>query len=91
MSLLTLWWVWMVLAVFFAALEVVLPVFAFMGFAAGAAGTGVLLALGLDPGLGWTLLVFAVLSAAAYAALRLVLGSQTGRARIVERDINEDP
>jgi hypothetical protein len=40
-------------------------------------------------GVGGTLLVFALLSAAAYAALRLWLGTQTGRAKIIEHDINE--
>lgn len=86
----TLWWVWIALAVLFGALEVLLPVFAFMGFAAGAAATGLLLALGLGTGVGGTLLIFAVISAAAFTGLRLVLGRDRGTARVVERDINDD-
>ena len=86
----TTWWVWLAAAVVFAALEVLLPVFAFMGFAAGAAGTGLLLLLGMRAGIGGTLLVFAGLSAAAFAALRTMLGQGKGTERIVTRDINED-
>jgi inner membrane protein len=90
MSVLSLWWAWLVAAVLFGALEVMLPVFAFLGFAAGAAVTGVLLLVGLDLGTGPTLLIFAALSAGAYLAIRRILGTQAGRARIVTRDINEN-
>lgn len=86
----TAWWVWIALAVLFGALEVVLPVFAFMGFAAGAAATGLLLALGMGTGVGGTLLVFALISAASFAALRTILGRDRGTERIVERDINDN-
>ncbi len=89
MSWWLLWWVWIAVAVVLGVLEVLAPVFVFLGFSAGAFGTAVLVALGLDLGVGGTLLVFALLSAAAYGVLRLWLGAQRGRARIVDRDINE--
>jgi membrane protein implicated in regulation of membrane protease activity len=85
-----LWWVWLAVAIVLGVLEVLAPVFVFLGFSAGAFGTAVLVLLGVDFGIGGTLLVFAVLSAAAYWALRLWLGTHKGRAKIIERDINEN-
>lgn len=86
----TTWWVWIALAALFGALEVTLPVFAFMGFAAGAAATGLLLLVGMGTGVGGTLVVFAVLSAAAFTALRTLIGHDRGTERIVERDVNDN-
>ena len=85
-----LWWVWVAVAIILGLLEVIAPAFVFLGFSAGAFGTAILVLLGLDLGIGGTLLVFAVLSAAAYAVLRIWLGIHKGSARIVERDINEN-
>ena len=90
MSWWLLWWVWIGVAIALGILEVMLPLFVFLGFSGGAFATAVLVALGLDLGLGGTLLLFAVVSSAIYGALRLWLGAQAGQARIVERDINED-
>lgn len=86
-----LWWVWLSLALILGVLEVLLPVFVFLGFSAGAVGTAILVALGLDLGLGGTVLTFAAISSVAYGALRLGLGSQGGQTRIVRRDVNDDP
>jgi membrane protein implicated in regulation of membrane protease activity len=90
-SWLGLWWVWIAVAVAFGALEIVLPVSVFLGFSAGAMLTGLLLLAGFDPGIGWTVLIFALASAAAYAGLRLTLRSGRGGARIVTRDVNDNP
>ena len=86
----TTWWVWIALAAVFGALEVLLPVFAFLGFAAGAAATGLLLLLGMEAGVGGTMLVFAVLSAVAFGALRALLGHDRGTERIITKDVNDD-
>lgn len=88
MGWLALWWVWLVVAVLFGALEVMLPTFVFLGFSAGAVATAVVTAFA-DPGPGWTLMLFALVSAGAYVLLRVVLGSAAGTARIVTRDIND--
>ncbi len=90
MSWWLLWWVWVALAILLGMLEILLPVFVFLGFAAGALGTAALVALGLGTGVGGTLVSFAVLSLGAYAAMRLWPGLPRSRARIVERDINDD-
>jgi inner membrane protein len=85
-----LWWVWVAVAIILGVLEVLAPAFVFLGFSAGAMGTAALVALGLDTGIGGTLLIFALLSAAAYGALRTWLGVHKGRAKIIDRDINEN-
>ena len=85
-----LWWVWVAVAILLGVLEVLAPAFVFLGFSAGAMGTAFLVALGLDTGIGGTLLIFALLSAAAYGALRMWLGVHRGSARIIDRDINEN-
>ncbi len=90
MSWWLLWWVWVAVAIGLGILEVLLPVFVFLGFSAGAMGTAILVALGLDLGIGGTLLIFALISSAAYGLLRLFLGSHGGTTRVVRRDINED-
>jgi membrane protein implicated in regulation of membrane protease activity len=83
------WWVWLAISVTLGILEILLPVNVFLGFSGGAFGTAILVALGLDLGLGGTLLLFAVISGVGILVLRLSLGGHRGTARIVERDINE--
>ncbi|NNE79974.1 MAG: hypothetical protein HKN18_06835 [Silicimonas sp.] len=89
----SLWWVWMVGALLLAILEVVAPAQIFLGFAAGAAGVGFALLVGV-PGLAGslplTLLVFAVLSLVAWLVLRPMLGVRKGQVKHFEHDINED-
>ena len=89
----SLWWVWMVGALVLAILEVIAPAQIFLGFAAGAAGVGLALLIGI-PGLAESLpamlLVFAVLSLVAWLLLRPLLGIRKGQAKHFERDINED-
>ena len=90
------WWAWLVAALALGILEIFAPGFIFLGFAAGAAVTGLLLAVG-GPLAGWmagslpmTLLVFAVLSLVAWVALRRVVGVRKGQVKVWDRDINED-
>ncbi len=89
MSWWLLWWVWVAAAIGFAILEVLLPIFVFLGFSAGAFATAALVLLGVDLGLGGTLVAFALISSAAYGLLRLSLGGHKGTARIVHRDVND--
>lgn len=86
---LTLWWVWVSLALLLGLVEILLPGNIFLGFALGAlAMVPVVLAL---PAAGVSLLlaVFAGLSLLAWIVLRVVFRKQSSGARIVERDINE--
>ena len=88
-----LWWVWMVGALALAFLEVLAPAQVFLGFAAGAALTGLALLIGI-PGLAnslpATLLLYAVLSLVAWIAVRKILGVRDGQVKVWDRDINED-
>lgn len=85
-----LWWVWMAGAVALGILEIFAPGFVFLGFAVGAALTGILLAVGLNPSLPWLLLIFAVVSLVSWLGLRRGLGIRKGQVKIWDRDINED-
>ncbi|HHX88677.1 MAG TPA: hypothetical protein GX700_02710 [Paracoccus sp.] len=90
------WWVWAAAGLALGILELLVPGYVFVGFALGAVLTGAMIGLGL-PGSGWmvaqplnTLLVFALLSLAAWVILRRTLGTRQGQSRRFTRDINED-
>ncbi len=94
--MLSAWWVWALAALAFGVLEVVAPTYILLGFAIGAG----LVALGLVAGLlgmlatsaygaAWLLVVFAVLSFAAWLALRAAFGRPGEDARTFERDVND--
>lgn len=89
----SVWWIWMVGALVIGFLEVIAPAQIFLGFAVGAAGTGLALLIGI-PGLATslpaTLLLFAVLSLAAWIAVRKLVGVRAGQIKVWDRDINED-
>ena len=84
------WWVWLVLALILAALEMVVPAFIFLGFAFGAAVTGGLLALGVvGASLPVVFVVFAIISLASWIGLRLSVGIRKGQVRHIDEDINQ--
>lgn len=90
------WWVWVLAGLGLAVLEIVVPAYIFLGFAIGAVATGLILWVGgplaamLAGSWPLTLLVFALLSGAAWLGLRQWLGVRRGQAKIWDRDINED-
>lgn len=92
----TLWWVWMVGALALAFLEVLISGWIFLGFAIGAAVTGLLFAVGgpiagvLTGSLPLTLVVFSVLSLIAWIILRRAVGVREGQVKIWDKDINEN-
>jgi membrane protein implicated in regulation of membrane protease activity len=89
----SVWWVWIVGALVLAFVEVLAPAQIFLGFAVGAALTGLALLIGV-PGLAGslpaTLLVFAILSLVAWITIRRAVGIRKGQVRVWDRDINED-
>ena len=85
-----IWWVWVAGGFALGVAEVLLPGFIFLGFAAGAVLTGVLLGIGLSVSLPLTLLIFALLSLAAWVALRATVGVQTGQVKVWHDDINDN-
>jgi len=86
----SLWWVWVAGGFALGILEVLMPGYIFLGFAIGAMLTGALVWLGLmGPSLPALLVVFAVASLAAWAALRQLFGVRQGQVKIWDRDIND--
>lgn len=86
----TEWWIWMIAGAVLAILEIMIPGFILLGFAVGAALTGLLLWLGvLGASLAMLVLVFAVTSLIAWLVLRRVVGVRHGQVKVWDRDINE--
>lgn len=90
MALWEIWWVWIAGAMVLAILELFAPGFIFVGFAFGAAVVGVILALGLGLSLPWALVIFAVVSAAAWIVTRRLMGERQGQKKTFDHDINEE-
>lgn len=85
------WWVWLIGAAVLGILEVFLPGFILLGFAIGAAVTGILIWFGiLGPSFGWLLLVFALSSLVAWVLLRNLVGVRHGQVKVWNSDINDD-
>ena len=87
---LSLWWVWICIALALGAVELLAPGFIFLGFGLGAlAMAGVVL---LAPGINIPALLalFAVLSLIAWIILRMGFRKQSSGARIVTKDINDN-
>ncbi len=86
-----IWWVWVVAGLVLACLEVILPGYIFAGFAVAAVLTGVLIWIGvLGSSLPVALVVFAVVSLVAWAALRIAFGKNLGEVKRWDRDINDN-
>jgi len=90
MSWLGTWWVWVAIALIFAILETLAPVFVFMGFTIGAAAIGLLILIGVDfgGGLAWMAVVFAVVSLISTLILRKYLGTRKDEVKTFTDDIN---
>lgn len=89
----TVWWAWIVLGFALGVVEIFAPGFIFLGFAIGAGLTGVLVGVGVlaKAALPLLMLVFALLSLAAWAALRRLAGKRPGQVKLWDRDINDNP
>ena len=89
---LTTWWVWITAALVFAILEVLAPVFVFLGFAAGAAAVGILVAIGVDFGgsVAAMLVVFSAVSLVTTVLLRRVLGTRQSETKTFTDDVNDN-
>lgn len=85
----TEWWVWMVIGLGLAILEVIAPAFVLLGFAIGAIVTGFMKLLGLTFDLPVTLVVFAIISLASWIVLRRVFGVRHATPKIWHKDIND--
>lgn len=86
----TLWWVWISIALALGVVELLAPGFIFLGFAFGAAIVAGIVAVFDITNFPALLAVFALLSLAAWIALKAVFRRQSSGARIVTRDINDN-
>ena len=87
---LTLWWVWVCIALALGVVELLAPGFIFLGFAIGAIIMAAIVAFFGISNAPALLALFAILSLLAWIALRLAFRNQSSGARIVTRDINEN-
>lgn len=90
-SLVGTWWAWVILGFALGVLEVLAPGFIFLGFAIGAVVTGLMVGIGIPAGVPALILIFAVVSVAAWLVLRQVVGVREGQVKIWDRDINDNP
>jgi inner membrane protein len=89
--MLTLWWVWVVAGFLIGMVEIVVPGYIFLGFAIGAVLTGALIGLGIaGASVPALLLIFALISLAAWFALRAVFGVRKGQVKRWTTDINDN-
>jgi len=90
MTLWSVWWVWIAVALILAILETMLPVFAFAGMTAGAAAVGILLAIGVPfaNSFGWALVTFGAISLVATLVVRYWFGPRRNETKIIRDDIN---
>jgi inner membrane protein len=90
------WWAWAIAAVLIGIVEVIVPGYIFLGFAAGAAVVALLLLVGgplaafLTPSLPLLMLFFATASVVAWYAMRRLAGLRRGQIKHWDRDINEN-
>lgn len=86
------WWVWIVAGFALGVLEVLAPGYIFLGFAIGAVLVGLALLLGVVTGasLPVLLVIFAVISLAAWWGLRRLMGVREGQVKLWDRDINDN-
>ncbi|MBJ2153908.1 hypothetical protein M3484_13910 [Pseudomonas sp. GX19020] len=85
------WWSWIVLGLALGMVEVIVPGYIFVGFAVGAALTGLVVLVGIPAGLPMLLAIFAVLSLISWLVIRRLLGTRDGQVKIWDRDINDNP
>ena len=86
---LSLWWMWICIALALGVIELLVPGFIFLGFAIGALLMASIVAIFAGISVPALLALFAILSLIAWIALRMGFRKQSSGARIVTRDINE--
>jgi len=84
------WWVWMVAGFGLGVLEVLMPGFIFLGFAIGAVATGLVVAVGITGSFPLLLLIFAVLSLAAWLGLKRFFGREGSEVKMWDKDVNDN-
>ncbi|MGB3244414.1 MAG: hypothetical protein WBB25_07760 [Sulfitobacter sp.] len=86
---LTLWWVWICVALGLGVIELLAPGFIFLGFAVGALAMAVVVFVMPATNVPALLAMFAILSLIGWIVLRILFRHQTSATRVVTRDIND--
>jgi len=86
---LTVWWVWVCIALGVGILELLVPGFIFLGFALGALAMAGIVATVTLTNVPALLAIYAILSLVAWIALKAVFRKQSSGARVVTEDIND--
>ncbi|WP_145104897.1 NfeD family protein [Cereibacter sediminicola] len=86
----SVWWAWVVAGLLIGIVEILIPGFVFLGFAAGAVVTGGLIWLGLEAGLPLLLVIFALVSLGVWLAMRRIFGLPQASVKVWDRDINDN-
>ncbi|ULB11038.1 hypothetical protein ORIO_14145 [Cereibacter azotoformans] len=86
----SVWWAWVVAGLLIGIVEILVPGFVFLGFAAGAVVTGGLIWLGLEAGLPLLLVIFALVSLGVWLAMRRIFGLPPASVKVWDRDINDN-
>ncbi len=89
-ALLSIWWLWIAIALALAIVELFSPGFLFLGFALGALATSAVVGFGWVASGSVLLAVFAGISLLAWIALRFAFRKQSSGAKIITRDINDN-
>ena len=90
MELISIWWVWVVVAVGLGVLEVLLPSFIFLGFAIAAIIMAVIVGISGGMGPALAILIFAVLALVAWLLLRAKFGTSEKDVKVWRDDINKN-
>lgn len=86
----TIWWVWVCIALAVGILELLAPGFIFLGFALAALAMAAIVSVFSITNIPALLALYAILSLVAWIGLRLAFRNQSSGARIVTNDINEN-
>ena len=90
MELISIWWVWVVVAVGLGVLEVLLPSFIFLGFAIAAVIMAVIVGISGEMGAALAIMIFAVLALVAWLLLRAKFGTSEKDVKVWRDDINKN-
>lgn len=84
------WWIWVAGCFVIGIVEILVPGYVFLGFAAGSLAVGLLLGAGLIGfGLPGQLALFAVISLISWFGLQRLFPRQRGEVKRWTRDIND--
>ena len=85
----TIWWVWLCIALGMAILELLVPSFIFLGFALGGLAMAAIVATVTISNVPALLALYAILSLIAWIGLKAAFRKQSSGARVVTEDIND--